>query len=106
MEAAHFTSLAARALSATRRLEGRVTLVEDSQAKLEVRLEKLIRSEGKRSAARLSLIGALGVALIGAFAQWQVARVQAQPQKQNLESLVTEAARKGAEAALRTEKSR
>lgn len=81
---------------------------------LELKLEKLIRAEGKRSAARLSMIGAIGVALIGGFTQWQVARYQTQAQLQTaatakqkeresertLESVIEEVSRRSAKAAL------
>ena len=66
------------ALQIAKGVDKRVTCLEDT-------LQKLIRSEGKRSATRITVIGTAAVALIGAVTQWQVTRLQAHAQLQTAE---------------------
>ena len=66
------------ALQIAKGVDKRVTCLEET-------LQKLIRSEGKRSATRITVIGTIAVALIGAVTQWQVTRLQAHAQLQTAE---------------------
>lgn len=73
------------ALRICQRFEGRITSVEASMEEMQATIAKVMRAEGKRSATRLTVIGAIAVALIGGLTQWQVAAMGSKAQLQTAE---------------------
>jgi hypothetical protein len=73
------------ALRIARGLDRRITTVEESQCELETKIEQIVRKESRRSAARMTWIGAVIAALVGGISQIQVARVNAQSTEKAVE---------------------
>jgi hypothetical protein len=102
------------ALRIVKGFDGRICTCEQTIEDLEAKISKVIRAEGKRSATRLTVIGAIAVAGIGGLTQWQVTRMNTETQLQtaemarqklddadrNIEKIIEETAKRTSKATL------